>query len=128
MLSSFQPLLENRVRSGTYRLSSPKIRTGFGDNLVVFDEQTPPGNHPPVVEIIISNNGEFRFHVAVGLGVVKLARLDKGMKVFLLIFKPNRHSGGSPGVPEKIEVVTESLALIKSRDRAEKPILTLKSD
>ena len=120
--------MENRARSGPYQLSSPKIRTGFGDDVAVFNEQAPPGNHPPVVEIIISNNGELRFHVAVDLWVVKLARLDKRMKVLLLVFKPNRHSGGSLGVPEKIEVITEPLALIKPRDGAEKPILTLKSN
>jgi hypothetical protein len=128
MLSSFPPLLENGAQSGPYQPSSPKVRTVFGDDVAVFDEQTTPGDHPPVVQIIISNNGELRFHVAVGVRVVKLARLDKRMKVLLLVFKPNRHRGGSLGVPEKIEVITEPLALIKPRNGAEKPILTLKSN
>jgi hypothetical protein len=101
---------------------------GFRDDPAVFDEQTPPGDHPPVVKVIVPHHFELGFVTAVRLWVKDLLGLNVRMQFFLLIFQAHRQVSGPSRFPEKIEVIPHTFALIELGYRAEKAVLPFETD
>ncbi len=118
--------LSNRARQprDDTRRSLPQIGMCFRYNLAIFDQQTSPCDHASVIEVIVAHDFERRC-VAPARSLVKgFLGLNVGMELFLLVFQSHRQIGSPSRSPEKIEVISRPLALVKLGYRAEKAILS----
>ena len=97
----------------------------FRDDGLVLDQQTPPRDHAPVVEVIIAHNFELRFVNAARVRVINFLSLDVRVQFFLLVFQSHRQVCKPTRLPEKVEVISNSLTLVELGHGAEKPVLPL---
>jgi hypothetical protein len=101
----------------------PHVGAVFGHNPPIFDQQTPPRNHSPVIKVIVTDHLEFCFMGAVHVAVGNLLRLNVVVQFLLTVLEAHRHIGRPFGTPKEVEIIAGTLPLIQRRHGPEKPVL-----
>ena len=101
---------------------------GFRHNRSIFDQQTTPGCHPAVVEIIVPHHSKFGFVVAPRVGIRNFLGLNVRVQFLLPVLQSHRQIGRPPGLPEKVEIVSEPFPLIELGHGAKQPVLSFEPD
>src|SRR6202011_5653747 len=110
-----------RLAGGTVNLRAtlfPEVGAVLGHDVAVLDQQTTPGDDAPVLQIIVSDDGELGLFIALHVLIRNLPRLDEGAQFFLPVLEAHGHIRRALYPPEEIHVVAKTLVPFGIRNRA----------
>ena len=98
------------------------------DDLAVLDKKTAPRDDSAIIKVIIPDNFEFGFVTPAGLGIKSFLGLNVRMQFFLFVFQPHCQISEPSRLPEKIEVISHSFALVQLGNCAKEPVLPFETN
>src|SRR3712207_6769888 len=108
--------------------SVPEKRLVESDDPAVFNQQSTPGCHLAVIDVVVTYYGELRRHGPTRVIIVDFLGLHERSQALLTVLQPHGDLCGAICTPHKGEVMPPALLAVVLGNRTKVDTTTLKID